>query len=68
MRDPRRIDGLYKRLAALHKMVPDMRLSQFLINIFNEFGEDPFYMEDEEFLSKVEQKVVEWFHKKEKQL
>jgi len=54
MRDPNRIDGLYKRLAALHRTVPDQRMSQFLINLLSSFETDPFYMEDDEFMSALE--------------
>ena len=64
MRNPNRLAGLYKRIEALHKMFPDQRLSQFLVNIFNEFKEDPFYMEDEQFVSKVEEIVTGWLKNK----
>ena len=61
MRDPKRIDGIYKRLAELHKMVPDMRMTQFVINLFNYMGVDPFYMENiEEFMEKVNEIVSGW--------
>lgn len=60
MRDPNRLEQLYHKIAQLHKMVPDQRISQFLLNILSEFKIDPFYMEDNEFIAEVEKIVANW--------
>lgn len=51
MRDPQRLDYLYKEIAAIHKeYLPDMRIGQLMMNFFswyaNNKGTDPFYTED----------------------
>lgn len=55
MRDPERIPGICKRLAAVWENVPDQRLGQFLLNLLNEYvsrtGRDPFFPEDEELMA-----------------
>ena len=54
MRDPKRIKPYCDALASIWGAVPDWRLSQLIINAIaayiNEHGNDPFYMEDQEFL------------------
>lgn len=60
MRDPNRLEPLYNKIAQLHKMVPDQRISQFLINVLSEFKIDPFYLEDNEFVEKLEKIVSNW--------
>jgi len=60
MRDPNRLESLYNKIAQLHKMVPDQRISQFLINVLSEFKIDPFYLEDNEFVEKLEKIVSNW--------
>lgn len=60
MRDPNRLESLYKKLSAINKMVPDQRISQFLLNVLSEFKIDPFYMEDNEFIAEVEKIVSNW--------
>ena len=54
MRDPARIKCYMERLKDCWEKVPDWRMSQFLYNLFGAFEFDPFYMEDEQFMSKVE--------------
>ena len=56
MRDPKRIDIVMKRLKALWKKNPDLRLCQLVINVSGVY--DPFYMEDEDFVLK----MVEYGH------
>ena len=54
MRDPSRIKPYCDTLATIWGMVPDWRLSQFMVNALlayrAEKGTDPFYVEDEDFL------------------
>lgn len=60
MRDPNRLDKFYIKLAEIHKEnFPDWRFGQFIMNFLSWYGRDPFYMEEEEFLSKVEKYVEE---------
>ena len=63
MRDPNRIPGYAQRLAAAWAKVPDWRLSQLLTNItldyINKYDIEPFYMEDEQFLTYIENYVEE---------
>ena len=54
MRNSERIEPLMKRLTECWKQYPDWRMSQFLYNLFRAFEFDPFYMEDEQFIEKVE--------------
>lgn len=55
MRDPKRIPGVCRRLAAVWENVPDWRLGQLLVNLLSEYvnktGRDPFFPEDEELVS-----------------
>ena len=54
MRNPNRVKPYCDTLTSIWQMVPDWRLSQLMINAIraytNEYGHDPFYMEDQEFL------------------
>ena len=64
MRDPARLDGFYDRLKEAHKKVPDMRIGQFLMNILGEYFaryvKNVFYIEDEEFMSDIEEILNKW--------
>ena len=55
MRDSHRIKPYCDTLASIWSMVPDWRFSQLMVNALNswvdEYGTDPFYAEDEEFLN-----------------
>lgn len=59
MRDVNRIDPLMTRLAECWKEVPNWRLGQFMINALSETlsktDRDPFYIEDDELIEKIEQ-------------
>lgn len=55
MRDVNRIDGMCARLAEAWKQLPDWRLAQLLCNVQRALKSDGFYMEDEDFMSVVEQ-------------
>jgi len=57
MRDKNRIPLILKRLEELWNKHPDMRLAQLLWNIYpcTDYTRiDPYYMEDEEFMSNIE--------------
>ena len=56
MRNLDRIPTICDRLAKLWAKVPDWRLGQLLVNLINQ---DPFYMEDEEFLDYLESRLNE---------
>ena len=57
MRDPNRILANWQKIAAIHAQFPDWRMSQFLENILGMFDADPFYLEDDEFIAKLEEAV-----------
>ena len=57
MRDPKRINPNWAKIAALHENFPDWRMSQFIVNFLREMNYDPFYLEDDEFVKEVE-KIV----------
>lgn len=54
MRDPNRIKPYCDTLTTIWSMVPDWRLGQFMVNVLSAYkaekGNDPFYVEDEDFL------------------
>lgn len=55
-RDPKRISQFCNQLAALWAAVPDLRFGQFTMVVFefikNNYGADPFYLEDEQMIQK----------------
>lgn len=56
MRDPKRIPKILGRLRKLWEAHPDLRLGQIVGNAFSyPMKQDPYYVEDEEFISKIEQ-------------
>lgn len=54
MRDPARIRPIVERLVVAWSQVPDWRLGQLLSNAV---GGDPFYVEDERLIRKIEEVV-----------
>ena len=54
MRNSNRIKPYCDTLATIWGMVPDWRLGQFMVNVLSAYqaekGNDPFYIEDEDFL------------------
>jgi uncharacterized protein YihD (DUF1040 family) len=52
-RDPRRIDGVLKRVREIWVANPDLRLMQLLLNPFGP-NEDPFHIEESELLRRLE--------------
>jgi hypothetical protein len=60
MRDPKRIPKIIKRLEKLWKANPELRLGQMVGNAFSyPAHNDPYYVEDEEFITKIE-KIHSW--------
>ena len=57
MRDPKRIDPMLAALKELWVKYPDMRLCQLMLAASG--LRDPFYLEDDEFLTKLERMVKE---------
>lgn len=55
MRDPARIPALMARLQAAWQAAPELRLSQL---IGNAWGKDPYYVEDEAFVSGIEEHLA----------
>jgi len=53
MRDIKRIDKICELLAEYWKIVPDWRLSQLFCNLQRFAGNDLFYYEDDELMSKL---------------
>lgn len=54
MRDPKRISVIVKRLEELWEEFPDLRLTQLIVNFQGYIGSDLYYMEDDEFLERLE--------------
>ena len=55
MRDVNRLDPLYEYLKQVHKQnFPDWRFWQFIENFERWYGIDPFYMEDDKVIEKME--------------
>lgn len=64
MRDPARLDDFYNRLKEAHKQVPDMRIGQLWTNVLgqyvSEYKKDPFFVEDDKFVSAFEEIINKW--------
>lgn len=56
MRNPDRLVPFYDRVEKLHRtFCPDWRVGQLLMNFISWLGRDPYYMEDEELLKKIDE-------------
>ena len=55
MRDPGRIDGVLRAVAARWRAEPDLRLGQLLVNAarFGEPSADLFYVEDDDLVRRL---------------
>ena len=58
MRDPKRIDPFCEKLAEVWKRFPDWRFGQLICNVYGEYGDDPFFIEDEESIKIFEKYTV----------
>lgn len=57
MRDANRLDDFYDKIKEIHKKeFPDWRFGQFIINFCGYYG-DPFYLEEDKFIEKLENYV-----------
>ena len=54
MRNPKRIPVVLRALKKYWLANPDLRLAQIIVNA--NFGNDPFYMEDELFIERLMEK------------
>lgn len=53
MRDPNRLDDFYESLKKIHKeKVPDWRFGQLISNFELWYGNDIFYLEENQFMNK----------------
>lgn len=61
MRDPERIDSIADALEEYWSDHPDLRLAQIVGNAGKElgYGNDPYYMEDDELLKYLNNKLEE---------
>lgn len=60
MRDPKRLKGFYEQLEYIHRTnFPDWRFSQFLSNFVSWYGNDIFYLEENEILGLLNLYVLE---------
>lgn len=60
MRDPNRIYNICARLAKTwYDNVPDWRLTQLFVNFMSHMRSDCFYMEDEDFVMRLEEFLKE---------
>ncbi len=55
MRDPKRIKPILNQLEQIWTSLPDLRLTQLIINLQTKLGKDLYYMEDEELMKKLRQ-------------
>ena len=56
MRDPNRVYTICTRLAQTWEAnVPDWRLTQLFVNFMSHMRSDCFYMEDEDFITRLEE-------------
>lgn len=53
MREIERLDWFYEELKNAHKEFPDWRFGQLIYNFLNWYGKDPFYLEEEDFISAI---------------
>ena len=57
MRDPARINEILSIIEKVWKKNPDLRLMQLLGNCWTS-GHDPYYIEDDELLKKIQQSYI----------
>ena len=58
MRDVKRLDSFYDKMKEIHKTnFPDWRFGQLIINFLRWYGKDPFYLEEDRFIERLEEFV-----------
>lgn len=57
MRDPERIKPFLERVEELWQLHPDLRFGQ-IINLMITDNKDPFYMEEDEWLSRIKSRTI----------
>lgn len=58
-RDPQRIHPLLLKLEEAWKASPDLRFGQFITNLFQTCGRDPFYIEDDIWMETIQAYIDE---------
>lgn len=59
MRDIKRLEPIYDYLRKVHEEnFPDWRFFQFMVNFFKWYGCDPFYVEDDKVIEKIDKFVL----------
>jgi hypothetical protein len=62
MRDVKRLDDFYDKLKQIHsRSFADWRFGQLMLNFLGECG-DPFYWEEDEFISKLKKYANKYSH------
>ena len=69
MREPNRLNGFYNILKIYHKKyMPDIRFMQFINNFLRwhqeTYNDDGFYVEDDEFLKRLNRYIAQYFYRK----
>lgn len=59
MRDPKRIRIFCNRLADVWERVPDWRFGQLIINVFGSLDIDPWFLEEDKMIEKIEDYIRE---------
>lgn len=62
MRDPERIGGVLAEVERVWRHLPDWRFAQLIVNFISWYGRDPFYLEDDTFVQKLNQFLAEQDH------
>lgn len=60
MRNPDRIEPFLAEVAKHWHKVPDWRFGQFISNVLCYYGRDPFFMEEDQFVSLLEEYFKEF--------
>ena len=55
MRDKKRIKRILKRIEKIWNKYPDLRFFQLIEAPYEPIAENPFYIEDEDFIDKMEE-------------
>lgn len=61
MRNPNRIHEVMLQLEELWNLYPDWRFMQLIVNMQSVFGSSMFYMEDEDFVQQIKERMENGF-------